>query len=80
MREGKPNLAIPYFQRIYVMYGRWSEWVAKAYYRSGEAFEKLQDTEAARKTFQELAEKEELAELPEFKKAQDRLKTMGGPA
>ena len=79
MAEGKPELAVPYFQRIYVMHGRWGEWVARAYYRSGEAFEKLNDTASARKTYQELAAKEDLATFPETKLAKDRLHALGGP-
>jgi tetratricopeptide (TPR) repeat protein len=27
MNEERPDLAIPYFQRLYVMHGRWREWV-----------------------------------------------------
>lgn len=79
MAGGKPELAVPYFQRIYVMHGRWGEWVAKAYLRSGEAFEKLKDTPSARKTYQELAGKEDLASFPETKLAKDRLDSLGGP-
>lgn len=79
MSEGKPQLAVPYFQRIYVMHGRWIDWVAKAYLRSGEAFEKLQDTQSARRTYQEMTEKEGLSELPETAKARKRLETLGGP-
>ena len=79
MAEGKPELAVPYFQRIYVMHGRWGEWVAKAYFRSGVAFEKLNDTASARKTYQELAAKEDLASFPESQLAKDRLQALGGP-
>ena len=79
MADGKPELAVPYFQRIYVMHGRWGEWVAKAYFRSGEAFEKLMDTPSARKTYQELATKDDLADFPESKLAKDRLQALGGP-
>ena len=79
MAEGKPELAVPYFQRIYVMHGRWGEWVAKAYFRSGEAFEKLKDTLSARKTYQELAGKEDLEKFPESQLAKDRLQALGGP-
>ncbi|MFA7344284.1 MAG: tetratricopeptide repeat protein [Terrimicrobiaceae bacterium] len=79
MADGKPELAVPYFQRIYVMHGRWGEWVAKAYLRSGEAFEKLKDTPSARKTYQELAANEDLATFPETKLAKDRLQALGGP-
>ncbi|MEX1118310.1 MAG: tetratricopeptide repeat protein, partial [Terrimicrobiaceae bacterium] len=79
MKEGKPELAVPYFQRIYVMHGRWTDWVARAYYRSGEAFEKLKDTLSARRTYQELAEREELSDLEPTHKARERLQALGGP-
>jgi hypothetical protein len=61
MDEARPDLAISYFQRLYVMHGRWRDWVAKTYYRSGEAFEKLDDYASARRTYQELAGREDIA-------------------
>ncbi|MFZ4774750.1 MAG: tetratricopeptide repeat protein [Terrimicrobiaceae bacterium] len=79
MAAGKPELAVPYFQRVYVMHGRWGEWVAKAYFRSGEAFEKLKDPLSARKTYQELTGKEDLAGFPETQLAKSRLEALGGP-
>ena len=79
MREARPDLAISYFQRLYVMHGRWRDWVAKAYYRSGEAFEKLDDHASARRTYQELAEREDLAGFDEARKAIERLDFLGGP-
>ena len=79
MKENKPELAVPYYQRIYVMHGRWRDWVARAYLRSGEAFEKLQDQLSARKTYQELTEKEDFASFQETGKARERLDALGGP-
>jgi tetratricopeptide (TPR) repeat protein len=79
MNEAKPDLAIPYFQRLYVMHGRWRDWVAKAYYRSGEAFEKLDDHLSTRRTYQELAEREDLARFEEARKTRGRLDLLGGP-
>ena len=79
MNESRPDLAIPYFQRLYVMHGRWRDWVAKAYYRSGEAFEKLNDQSSARRTYQELSEREDLASFEEARRARDRLDLLGGP-
>jgi TolA-binding protein len=79
MNEAKPYLAISYFQRLYVMHGRWREWVAKAYYRSGEAFEKLNDHASARRTYQELAGREDLAGFEEARRAIQRLELLGGP-
>lgn len=78
MADGKPELAIPYFQRIYVMHGRWHEWVAKAYLRSGEAFEKLGDTASAKKTYAELAKNDDLATRPEADAARKRLGNLEG--
>lgn len=79
MKEGKPNLAIPYYQRIYVMHGRWRDWVAKAYFRSGEAFEKLKDDLSARRTYQEMTGNEDLLQFQETAKARERLEALGGP-
>lgn len=78
MSRNRPQVAIPYYQRIYVMYGRWGGAVAKAYLRSGEAFELLKDVDAARKTYQELVSREELAQMPEAAAARQRLNRMGG--
>jgi hypothetical protein len=61
------------------MYGRWRDWVAKAYYRSGEAFEELKDDLAARRTYQELTSSEDLAGFQETALARERLKALGGP-
>jgi hypothetical protein len=61
------------------MYGRWRDWVAKAYYRSGEAFEKLNDEFSARRTYQELIEREDLTGFEETLKARRRLDALGGP-
>ena len=79
MADGNPALAVPYFQRIYVMHGRWRDWVAKAYLRSGEAFEKLDDQLSARRTYQELGANNGLTEFPEFARALVRLAALGGP-
>lgn len=80
MREGKPHLAIPYYQRVYIMHGRWRDWVAKAYLRSGEAFEELKDLDAARKTYQELSMREELHDFQEASEARERLDKLGAPS
>ena len=79
LANGKPEMAIPYYQRVYVMHGRWKPWVAKAYLRSGEAFEKIKDTTSARKTYQELVSNPDLAEFPETATANEHLLSLGGP-
>jgi len=79
MSQKKPALAIPYFQRIYIMHGRWSEWVARAYFRSGEAFEALNDKDSARKTYDEMTRLENIQALPETNQGRERLQALGGP-
>jgi TolA-binding protein len=79
MKEKKYALAIPYFQRIYIMHGRWRDWVAKAYLSSGEAFEALHDTTAARRTYEEMSKLEDIQTMPEAGKAKERLRALGGP-
>jgi len=78
MELKKPERAVPYYQRLYVLYGRWSDYVAQAYLRSGEAFEALDDREAAIRTYQELLSREELLDTPQAEKARHRLVQLGG--
>lgn len=80
MGRDRPEIAIPYYQRIYILYGRWRDAVAQAYLRSGEAFEQINDLEAARKTYEELAGSEDLASLPEAEKARQKLERLGPSA
>lgn len=77
MARNQPQKAVPYYQRIYILYGKWRDTVAKAYLRSGEAFEQLNDREAARKTYEELANSEDLGSLPEAAVARERLQKFG---
>ncbi len=77
MKQGRPKQAIPYFQRIYIMYGRWTEHVARSYWQSGQAFEKLDMRKEAVNTYQELAQNTHLKETPEYVRALERLKQMG---
>jgi tetratricopeptide (TPR) repeat protein len=79
MARNQPGRAVPYYQRIYILYGKWRSEVAKAYLRSGEAFEKINDPEAARKTYEELANSEDLASLPEAQQARERLRKFTPP-
>ena len=74
MSKKRPQLAVPYYQRIYILYGKWRDVVAQAYLRSGEAFEQLNDREAARKTYEELANSEDLGPLPQAQTAREKLK------
>lgn len=76
--QGRPRQAIPYYQRVYVLYGAFREAVAQAYLRSGMAFEKLNDREAAINTYREMLAQENLAGMPETVEARRRLLQLGG--
>jgi tetratricopeptide (TPR) repeat protein len=53
MQQGNPRRALPFYQRIYVLYGRHKPQLAKAYIRSAKAFEQIGDTKAAMRTYRE---------------------------
>lgn len=65
--------AIPFYQRIYVLYGAYADAVTQAYLKSGEAFEKIQDRESALNTYKEMLTVETLAGRPELDEARRRI-------
>ncbi len=62
-------------------YQKFANWVAKAYIRSGESFEKLGKQQEAANTYRELLrlanDKKDLAALPETEEARKKLAAMG---
>ncbi len=68
--------AIPYYQRIYVMYSGYSNLTAKAYLNSGKCFEKLHDIKSATNTYNELLADKRLAHYSESERAKERLKEL----
>ena len=80
--EAKQNRwaeANAYYQRVYVAYRKYLPWVAKAYIRSGESFEKLGKTEEAANTYREMLRNEKLHGFAEAEEARKRLQAMGQP-
>lgn len=69
--------AIPFYQRIYVLYRAYTGAVAQAYLKSGQAFERLKDLPAAANTYQEMLADEKLASTPEAEIARERLTRIG---
>jgi len=57
---GKLDDAHAFFQRVYVLYGAYKEWVAHAYVAAGMCLEDLKKPEEARRTFDELIAREDL--------------------
>jgi TolA-binding protein len=76
-RKGRWAEANAYFQRVYVGYQKFLPWVAKAYMRSGESFEKLGKTQEAVNTYRELLRNEKLASFSEAQEARKRLVALG---
>lgn len=68
-----------YFQRVYVGYQKFLPWVAKAYIRSGESFEKMGKTQEAANTYRELLRNEKLTGFAEAQEARKRLQALGQP-
>lgn len=77
MKRDDPKKAIAYFQRLYVMHGRWTDLVAHAYWESGQAFEKLGMQTEARNTYQEMIDNGALKDFDAYKKATERLRVLG---
>ncbi len=76
-KKGKWAEANAYFQRVYVAYQKFLPWVAKAYLRSGESFEKLGKTQEAANTYKELLRNEKLSSFAEAAEARQRLQALG---
>lgn len=76
-KRGRWAEANAYFQRVYVAYQKFLPWVAKAYLRSAESFEKLGKTEEAANTYRELLRNEKLSSFAEAVEAKQRLQALG---
>ena len=70
--------AIPYYQRVYVMYAGHAAMAAKAYYRSGRCFEQLGMTTEAANSYRELLADPRLGSFEEAARARSRLDQLGG--
>jgi TolA-binding protein len=66
-----------FYQRVYVGYQKFLPWVAKAYLRSAESFEKLGKTQEAANTYREMLRNEKLASFSEAEEARRRLAALG---
>ncbi|CAN5737811.1 hypothetical protein BH20VER1_BH20VER1_06210 [soil metagenome] len=76
-RRGRWAEANAFFQRVYVGYQKFLPWVAKAYLRSGESFEKLGKTQEAVNTYREMLRNEKLATFAETEEARKKLAELG---
>ncbi len=70
--------ALPYFEQVYLLFNRFPELVAKAYYERGEVLEKLNLPDKAREVYSELAQREDLATFGTAKLGLRRAEALGG--
>ncbi len=73
MSEEKPRKAAAYYERIYVVYGKYRELVARAYWRRGQALEELSLHAEALEVYGELAERDDLRAFDVSKRAGQKL-------
>ncbi|MEI8122881.1 MAG: hypothetical protein WCI20_12590, partial [bacterium] len=64
------------FERIYVMYGKYVQWSAKAYLARAECLNRLSLYNKATETLQEMVSISDMKTLPEFAEATKRLAEM----
>ena len=74
-RQNQDLKSTAYYERVYVSYGKYRPEVAAAYWKRGEALDRLGRPEAALQVWQELATRRDLATLPETARAIEQLNT-----
>jgi tetratricopeptide (TPR) repeat protein len=74
LAEGKEeNKALAYFERVYLVYGRYAPLVSTAYWSRGQLLEKLGEAEKAQEVYREFVAREELKTYPEYALAKARV-------
>jgi TolA-binding protein len=69
--------ASAYFERIYVMYGHYAAWTAKAYLRRAECLRRLYQVGKAKEVLSEMLKNGDLAALPEAEEAKQLMEKLG---
>ncbi|MDF3059517.1 MAG: hypothetical protein K0R17_3732 [Rariglobus sp.] len=78
-RGGTENLAQAqaHFQRVFISYKKFTPWVARAYLKSGETFEKLGQNPEALATYKEMIRNRDRFEsYPELRKVEERAQVL----
>lgn len=70
---GKPQEAFAFFQRVYVLYEGYTEWVARAYEGSIRCLGKLSRNDDIIRTYQEMLANPDVAATPEGQRARNEL-------
>jgi lipopolysaccharide biosynthesis regulator YciM len=79
-RQGRWTEAIARYQRVFVAYQKYLPWVAKAYVRSAEGFDKLGRRSDAINSLKEMLHNEKLVASPEAAHARKLLEEWGASA
>lgn len=80
LAAGERKTALPYFERIYVAYGKFTALNARAYARRAATLEALGLTAEAIEVYRELAGRGDLASTEEARLARERLRTVAPAA
>lgn len=70
--------ALPYFEQVYLLFNRFPDLVAQAYFERGEALEKMGLKDKAREVYSELASRTDLENSELFKRSIERADALGG--
>jgi tetratricopeptide (TPR) repeat protein len=70
--------SLPYYEQIYILFNRFPELVASAYYGRGRALEELGMPDKAREVYSELANRPDLAEFESARLGAARARSLGG--
>jgi tetratricopeptide (TPR) repeat protein len=80
MAQRRFDVASAYYERIYLMYGHYRDWMAKAYLRRAECLIKGFQEAKAREVLHEMLDNPDLAGRPELSEARKLLGSGGGAA
>ncbi|MCF7849952.1 MAG: tetratricopeptide repeat protein, partial [Kiritimatiellales bacterium] len=75
-KQGKSEEAFAFFQRVYVLYQEYTQWVAPSYDGSIDCLTKLGRTQDVIKTYEEMVANEAIAKTPQGKKALQALRKL----
>ena len=78
--QGRYAESIALFRRVFVAYQKYLPWVAKAYLRAADTFDKMGKRQDAIDNLKEMLRNERLAKFPETETARKRLQEWGGAA
>jgi len=79
MASGKTEEAFGYFQRVYVLYSFYQEWVGKAYIQSAACLAALGRDRERQDTLREFTENKSFEKLPEYQQALNMLEPQPKP-